>query len=165
MYLGFVISYRRPSIEEYASEHLVCYFIPNEGLNILFLRFYQRWPLQPKIQTQRSVKIEICVSGNEGNNEWRVVQLSFDRASNINVISQKLATTILRTPLRPLGRPCTFSEIYFDDGKELQGVDVVWCLAYDLKRVYGPTLFLVSSEYDPPYDVRLGKIDTLKFGL
>jgi hypothetical protein len=93
-----------------------------------------------------------------------VAQLSFDGASNTNVISQKLATTVLRNPIRSLGKESIESRAIIQEDRKFQGVDVVWCLANEPKRIYGPTLFLLSTEYDPPYDVVLGKGDALQSG-
>lgn len=93
-----------------------------------------------------------------------MAQLSFDRTSNTNLISQKLVKTVLRKPIRSLGKESIEPRATIQNDRESQGVDVVWCLANEPKRTHGPTLFLVSSEYDPPYDVVLGKRDALQYG-
>ena len=38
-------------------------------------------------------------------------------------------------------------------------VDLIWCYEQTPGRVYGPTRFIVSSVYDPPFDAVLGGTD------
>lgn len=42
-------------------------------------------------------------------------------------------------------------------------VDLVWCFERSPRRIHGPTRFIVSAAFDPPYDAVLGRRDSAKY--
>jgi hypothetical protein len=82
------------------------------------------------------------------------------------MISQKLVTSVLRKPIQSLDKESIEFKALTQESQKFQGrVEVAWRLENKPKRIHGPTFFLVSSEYNPPYDVILGREDKLQSGI
>jgi hypothetical protein len=93
--------------------------------------------------------------------------MSFDTASNINIISRRVVKEILNKPINNLEKE-NREYIQQESGCENLGegyVDLTWCLEQHPRRVFGPTRFVVSGMYDPPFDAILGYRDTRGYGL
>ena len=77
------------------------------------------------------------------------------------MISQKLVKGVLDKPICPLEKEQQ-EWIQRQNGHETPCagyVDLIWCYEQTPRRVYGPTRFIVSSVYDPPFDAVLGRTD------
>lgn len=120
---------------------------------------------QKRIQLQPT-NIEIHTnSPQDPAGQWRYARLSYDATSKINRISQRLVTKVLAKPIcawdKESGDPILQQRICNEIG--VGYVDLVWGFERSPRRVYGPTRFIVSTEWDPPYDAVLGQNDTKSY--
>jgi hypothetical protein len=83
------------------------------------------------------------------------------------VISKKLATSVLNKPIYQLEKEDMEWMARHDecDGLGEGYVDLTWCFEQSPRRIYGPTRFIVSATYDPPYDAVLGRRDSVNYGI
>ena len=80
--------------------------------------------------------------------------LSYDEATDENVVSRQLVIEILNKPIHPIKKEMRSA---FRTAKDVDGyTELVWCMAQSSKRIY-TGLFYVSSDYSPRYDVVLGR--------
>jgi hypothetical protein len=103
-----------------------------------------------------------------GKESWESAVLSFDMNSAENRVSQKLLAEVLALPihLHKEGRSSTARHKIGRsvDGNRDQYIQLRWCTGQDTKKIR-KNQFYLSSEYDPPFDVVLGKKDTTKLDL
>ncbi|KAF2475392.1 uncharacterized protein BDR25DRAFT_301083 [Lindgomyces ingoldianus] len=121
-----------------------------------------------KVRRPNPRTIEIHTdSSRHSSGIWRVAELSFDIASETNVISQRLVKNVLEKPITQLEKEDREWAIAQNDCESSVGgfVDLVWCFERSPRRLHGPTRFLVSETYDPPYDAVLGRRDTVECGI
>lgn len=88
---------------------------------------------------------------------WRIAMLSFFPEEGANYISRRVVVDILRAPImEDLDSQCAF-----DNRIKTRGhVRLVWSM-YRTKKSY-ESVFRVSEEFDPWYDILLGN-DTMSF--
>ncbi|KAF2186252.1 hypothetical protein K469DRAFT_664124 [Zopfia rhizophila CBS 207.26] len=121
-----------------------------------------------KSRRPKSSTIEIHThSSHSTAGTWRLAELSYDTASDTNFISQKLVKNVLDKRIRTLEKePREWITRQNECQQLVEGyVDLVWCFERSPRRVHGPTRFVVSAVYDPPYDAVLGRRDSIKHGI
>ncbi|KAF2638241.1 hypothetical protein P280DRAFT_431405 [Massarina eburnea CBS 473.64] len=105
-----------------------------------------------------SFTIEIRSIAPPDNTEtWSAAILSSNPKTRQNVVSQRLVTEVLGQPFHTLDKEGETN--YEQDG--IGYVDLVWCRGNG--RNINTTRFFVSSIYDPPYDLVLGKSDAQNY--
>jgi len=123
---------------------------------------------QRKSHTFTPETIEIHTeSSRDPAGKWYYAELSYNPTSNANVISKKLATSVLKKPIYQLKKE-DMEWITRNNGCDELGegyVDLTWCFERSPRRIYGPIRFIVSATYDPPYDAVLGRRDTINCGI
>jgi len=111
----------------------------------------------------KAATIEICIGRRNSREDiWRIARLSFDIGTDINWISRKLVTEDLGLEINY----CHSKELqgynYKYNGEDLEGqgyVNLVWCFNTSSRKMFGPTQYMVTSVYDPPFDAVLGRRD------
>jgi hypothetical protein len=106
------------------------------------------------------ITVEISTSDPENNTTiWRAAVLSFDGDAEESLASRRLITEVLRKPIHPIQQelPSSFRS------KNVDGyTDLVWCV-HSVSRQPLETRFYVTAEYNPRYDVVLGRRDIQEF--
>ncbi|KAH7371654.1 hypothetical protein BKA66DRAFT_443854 [Pyrenochaeta sp. MPI-SDFR-AT-0127] len=91
--------------------------------------------------------------------------LACDTASNSNVISQQLVTTVLREQYHPIDEQSTLPVPTQTYGEEIDGyVYLDWCWESNQQQWHN-TRFFVTKTNDPSYDAVLGKEDAEYYGM
>ncbi|KAH3964153.1 hypothetical protein HBI56_168050 [Parastagonospora nodorum] len=128
------------------------------GLSRLLCTKEDRTRLQP-------TPIEIRARLSEDTETSRAAILSYNPASNTNIISYHLATKILDEPIHTLDDSSTDHVRMRIRGEEIGGyVDLDWCFEDKSKR-WHTSRFFVTTTYDPPYDAVLGQRDAEHYGM
>ncbi|KAH6625858.1 hypothetical protein C7974DRAFT_396841 [Boeremia exigua] len=105
-----------------------------------------------KLKPSGRARIKIHVSDS-----WRNAILSVDNTANENVISRRLVIEVLGTEIAVIDKETAEFVRTRLSGEELEGyVDLTWCFEENTYRVQKLRLY-VTTDHDPPYDVRLGK--------
>ena len=87
--------------------------------------------------------------------------LSYDEATDENVVSRQLVIEILNKPIHPINKDMRSA---FRTTKDVDGyTELVWRMAQNSKRMH-TGLFYVSSDYSPRYDMVLGRDATKQLG-
>ncbi|KAF2261206.1 hypothetical protein CC78DRAFT_583931 [Lojkania enalia] len=109
-------------------------------------------------ETRSTIQAELKPAAEGDPALWRVAVLSIDSDIDWSIISRKLTTEILLAAVRPLKELDLPSNRTANDALDVVGyVELFWRCDGKRNAVYGPTTFLVSSDFDPPYDVIIGR--------
>ena len=124
-----------------------------------------RIPADTLLKQLQSITIHALSGASEHDDRYRVAEMTLDPKSRINLVAKKLATEILELQVQPLNGESTEPQSFWKRQTPVEGyVDIQWRTAQD-RTTLGPTRFLVTSTFDPDYDLVLGKQDCLRLGL
>jgi hypothetical protein len=119
---------------------------------------------QDKRLFRNPTPIELHARTSEDVETTRGAILSYDPASDNNIISHNLVTKVLGEQIHPFNHTVV-APIQTHTGEEVGGyVDLDWYFASKKPR-WNTSRFLVTTTYDAPYDAVLGKKDAEQYGL
>jgi len=92
--------------------------------------------------------------------------MSYNLGTDVNLIAPRLLSEVLGLTIHLFDKESWREmEHYNGHDGEVQGyVDLVWCFQTS-RKTFEPTRFLVTSTYNPPFDVVLGRRDCKKAGI
>jgi hypothetical protein len=98
----------------------------------------------------RPTPVKVSATNADNSDSWRTGILSFRKTSKVNLASKAFVTTTLNKPIYRVDEATRLAT----GNKDVEGyTDLIW---YMDDHTY-TTRFFVTSEYNPPYDVVLGK--------
>jgi hypothetical protein len=96
---------------------------------------------------------------------WRVAEMLLDPKSEHSIITRKLLEEVLKISVQPWNNEFTAPPKSNRNQPQVEGfVDIQWCIDGSPETTHGPTRFLVTSIFDPEFDLMLGKKDCYRYG-